>query len=200
MQKYKEHGISIGISRVKDNFFIKLKIAGTLTHADYKMMIPMIDNAIKGISKPQIKVLIDALKFEGWETRALWDDFKFGLGHLELFTKIAFVGNKKWEEYSIKISNWFMIGDIKYFQNMDDAVVWINTEKPKLNVIQKELNSREEEIKKSLELLFKANMKITDWDIPEVNDQEAAEILLDILSNKLDDIKKDVKEGKYKNY
>ena len=98
MQKYIEHGISIGINRVEDQFFIKLKIDGTLTHKDYKMMVPMIDNAIKGVNEPQIKLLVDALDFDGWEVQAIWDDLKFSLGHLELFTKIAFVGNKKWEE------------------------------------------------------------------------------------------------------
>ena len=35
-----------------------------------------------------------------------------------------------------------------------------------LDVIQKELYSRKDEIERSLELLFKTNMKITDWDVP----------------------------------
>ena len=89
---------------------------------------------------------------------------------------------------------------IEYFETMDDAINWINTQKPKLDAVQKELQGRESEIQKSLEILFKANMKITDWDVPEANDQQAAEILVDILSKKLDEIKLDVKNGKYKNY
>ncbi len=200
MSKYIEHGISIGISRVEDVFFMKLKIDGTLTHKDYEVMIPMIENAIKGVEEPKIKVLVDAINFNGWDAHSLWDDLKFGLSHIKLFTKIAFVGNKKWEEYAIKISNWFMIGDIKYFENMDNAIVWINAKELKKDVIEKELDNREDEIKNSLELLFKANMKITDWDVPEANDQEAAEILIDILSKKLDNIRADVKNGKYKYY
>jgi len=69
-----------------------------------------------------------------------------------------------------------------------------------LDVIQKELYSRKDEIERSLELLFKTNMKITDWDVPEANDQEAAEILVKILSDKLDTIKDDIKSKKYLNY
>ena len=69
-----------------------------------------------------------------------------------------------------------------------------------LDVIQKELYSRKDEIERSLELLFKTNMKITDWDVPEANDQEAAEILVKILSDKLDAIKDDIKSKKYLNY
>lgn len=200
MKKEIEQGISIGINKSEDTFFIKLTINGRLTHEDYEIMIPMIENAIKGIDRPQIKLLVDALDFDGLDIHAIWDDIKFSLTHLELFKKIAFVGNKKWEKEAIKISNWFMIGDIEYFENMGDAIDWINTEKPKLSNIEREFNSREDEIRKSLELLFKANMKITDWDVPEVNDEEAAKILINILSKKLDDIKEDVKNGQYKNY
>ncbi|MEA3552953.1 MAG: STAS/SEC14 domain-containing protein [Campylobacterota bacterium] len=195
-----EHGISIGINRVDDTVFIKLKIDGTLTHEDYKMMTPMIENSVKGIEHPKVKVLVDALDFDGWEMEVLWDDLKFSLGHIELFNKIAFVGNKKWEEYAVKISNWFMIGDIEYFENMDDALNWINSEKPKRDMVEKEIDSRENEISKALELLFKANMKITNWDVPEANDQKVAEMIVDILSKKLDEIKNDVKNGKYKYY
>lgn len=64
----------------------------------------------------------------------------------------------------------------------------------------KEFESRRSEIEKALELLFKANMKISDWDIPEADDTEAATILLAILQEKLDAIREDVKSGKYTNY
>jgi len=69
-----------------------------------------------------------------------------------------------------------------------------------MGVIQKELESRKAEIQKSMQLLFKANMKITDWDVPEANDKEAANILVDILQEVLDEIKADVSAGKYDYY
>ncbi len=200
MSLQKEHGISIGISRINNTFFMKLTINGTLTHKDYEFMIPMIENAIKDIEEPEMIALIDARNFNGIEAQAMWDDLKFGLSHLELFKKIAFIGNKQWEEYAVKISDIFMIGDIKYFNNFQDAMNWVVTTKPKLDIIQKELLSRKEDIKDSLEDLFKKHMKITNWDVPEANNQESAEILIDILSKKLDEIKIDVVNGKYKYY
>jgi len=69
-----------------------------------------------------------------------------------------------------------------------------------MDVIQKELESRKSEIKKAMELIFKANMKITDWDVPEADDSEAANILLKILQETLDEIKADVTAGKYDYY
>ena len=69
-----------------------------------------------------------------------------------------------------------------------------------MDVIQKELESRKAEIRSSMKLLFKANMKITDWDVPEADDNEAAKILLKILQEALDEIKEDVVAGKYDYY
>ena len=69
-----------------------------------------------------------------------------------------------------------------------------------MDIIQKELQSRKSEIRKEMEALFKVNMKITDWDIPEADDNEAAKILIAILQEALDEIKEDVLAGKYDYY
>jgi len=69
-----------------------------------------------------------------------------------------------------------------------------------MDPIQKELESRRKEIAKELELLFKANMKITDWDIPEADDRQAAKALLQILREALDKIEADIEAGKYDHY
>ena len=68
------------------------------------------------------------------------------------------------------------------------------------NATQKDLQNRLDEIRDELESLFESNLKITDWNVPEADDQDAAETLIDILQKKLDEIKQDVKDGKYKNY
>ncbi len=69
-----------------------------------------------------------------------------------------------------------------------------------MDVIQKELVSRKSEIEAAVELLFKANMKITDWDVPEADDKEGAKILLDMMQEKIDAIRADVAAGKYDYY
>ncbi len=68
------------------------------------------------------------------------------------------------------------------------------------NAVTKELAVRKVEIEKELELLFKANMKITDWDVPEGDDTEAADIILKIMDKKIQELRADVKAGKYENY
>ncbi|WP_457743929.1 hypothetical protein [Sulfurimonas sp.] len=68
------------------------------------------------------------------------------------------------------------------------------------DAVIKELAVRKAEIEKELEILFKVNMKITDWDVPEGDDTEAADIILNIMDKKLQELRADVKAGKYKNY
>ncbi len=69
-----------------------------------------------------------------------------------------------------------------------------------MNALDKELQSRKAEIKKELELLFKTNMKITDWDVPEVDDHAAAQMLAAIMQEALDELKENIKAGTYDFY
>lgn len=123
--KIRKHGIFIGIKKIEDNFFIKMKLEGKLTHEDYETMIPAIEDAIKNTPNAKLNILVNGLELEGWEIQAAWDDLKFGLKHSKEFNKIAYVGTKTWEEYGIKISNWFFNGEIKYFENEQSAIKWL---------------------------------------------------------------------------
>ncbi|MEA3383997.1 MAG: hypothetical protein U9Q20_04910 [Campylobacterota bacterium] len=64
----------------------------------------------------------------------------------------------------------------------------------------KEINSRKIDIENQLEDLFKKNMKITDWDVPEADDNTAAQMIVKIMEDKLKLIKEDVDNGKYDFY
>jgi hypothetical protein len=119
------HGLSIGIERIDNDFFLSLKAIGKLTHEDYEKINPMIDSALEGVKDPKVKVFVDGSGFEGWELRAAWDDFKLGLKHGNSFVKIAIFGNKKWQEYAAKIGSWFISGEVKFFEDSDEAWSWL---------------------------------------------------------------------------
>jgi hypothetical protein len=120
------HGLSIGMERIGDNFFLTFKIVGKLTHEDYKQITPIIDSALEGVKKPKVKALMDISELDGFELRAAWDDFKIGLKHGFDFEKIAILGEQKWVEYSAKISSWFMSGEMKQFNSINEAIIWLN--------------------------------------------------------------------------
>ena len=119
------HGLTIGTENIGNEIFLSLKACGKLTHEDYNRINPMVDAALEGVKDPKIKAYIDASQLEGWEARAAWDDFKFGLKHGRQFEKIAIFGNKKWQEYSVKIGSWFVSGEVKYFEDEDEALEWL---------------------------------------------------------------------------
>jgi hypothetical protein len=126
--KVKSHGISIGMERVDSNIFLSMKAVGKLTHEDYQTFTPMIESSLEAVTHPHVKALLDITEFDGWEIRAIWDDFKIGLKHGNEFDKIAVVGNKPWEHVMTTIGRWFMSGEMKYFENTDEALGWLKDE------------------------------------------------------------------------
>jgi hypothetical protein len=119
------HGLSIGIERVDSQFFLSLKAVGKLTHDDYNKINPLIDSALDGVKDPEVSVFIDGSELEGWEPRAAWDDFRLGLRHGNKFVKIAIYGNKQWQEYAAKMASWVVSGDVKFFDDLDEAFNWL---------------------------------------------------------------------------
>lgn len=69
-----------------------------------------------------------------------------------------------------------------------------------LTMTEKEIYDRTEAIEEQLELLFKTNMKITNWDVPESDDKKAAEMIIEILERKVTKLRDDVINGKYDYY
>ncbi|WP_321311201.1 STAS/SEC14 domain-containing protein [Halarcobacter sp.] len=124
--KLKKHGLSIGIERIEDKFYLTLKAIGTLTHEDYETIIPIINSTLNGVKEPKIKALIDCSQLEGWELQAAWDDLKLGLQHGNEFEKIAILKSKEWIKIGAKISSWFMSGEIKSFEDENEAYSWLN--------------------------------------------------------------------------
>ena len=122
----KKHGLSVGIERIDSNFFLSFKAVGTLTHEDYEKITPLIDAALDGVKDPHINALFDISEFDGWELQAAWDDFKIGLKHGFDFDKIAIYGKNGWIEYAVNITSWFISGEAKEFDSIEEALLWLN--------------------------------------------------------------------------
>jgi len=121
------HGISVGIERTGNDFYMTLTVIGKLTHADYEVITPMLDSALEGINEPQIKAFVDVTRLEGWELKAAWDDFKIGLKHGNKFVRIAVYGSKPWLEWMGKIAGWFVSSEIEYFEDEKSAIEWLQS-------------------------------------------------------------------------
>ncbi len=119
------HGLSIGIERIDQEFFLTFTVVGKLTHDDYARIIPMIDGALAEVKDPQVKVFLDASELQGWELRAAWDDFKLGLKYGNAFVKVAILGSKKWQEVAARVGTWFIGGEMKFFTEEQAALSWL---------------------------------------------------------------------------
>ncbi|WP_372873232.1 STAS/SEC14 domain-containing protein [Shewanella sp.] len=121
-----KHGLTIGVERHgQDDFFVVLKVVGTLTHEDYERMVPVLEGAIKGVKDPDIYMLVDTTELDGWEARAMWDDLKLGIKHGRHFEKIAVVGRTGWQEWLTMFADWFTPADAKFFVDRQDALDWL---------------------------------------------------------------------------
>lgn len=57
--------------------------------------------------------------------------------------------------------------------------------------LEKELEKMHKSIKTEMNLIFKANMRIFDWDLPENDEKKAATAILEVMQKALDDLKKE---------
>ncbi len=121
------HGLSLGIERINNNIVMVIKAQGKLTHDDYALMTPMLDSSMAGVDKPNLKVLVDITEFEGWDLRAMWDDFKLGVKYGSDFGKIAIYGHKNWQALAAKVGSWFISGEIQTFEDIEQAIEWLNS-------------------------------------------------------------------------
>ena len=121
--------MTIGISRIDQNFYLKLKAFGRLTHEDYELIVPMVDEVLMEVKERRIRVLLDATELDDWDLRAAWDDLKLGIKYGSEFTKIAIVCDKPWDKALAKIAGWFISGKIKYFEKYFDATEWLQIDK-----------------------------------------------------------------------
>ena len=65
---------------------------------------------------------------------------------------------------------------------------------------EQEIDKMQGEITTEVRAVFKANMKIFDWDIPENDDKKSAQLIIDVMQKAIDGLKSEIKAGKYDNY
>ena len=123
--KQQRHGLSVGIERAGNHFFLSLKACGKLTHEDYQVITPMIDSALAGVTEPKVNAFIDGSELEGWEPRAAWDDFRLGLKHGNEFERVAIYGNRRWQKVAARVASWVVSGEVRFFDDADEAMDWL---------------------------------------------------------------------------
>jgi len=102
---------------------------GTVTGEDYeKVLIPALQAKLETQKKIRLLYHLDK-DFTGFTAGAMWDDAKFGLGHLTAFEAIAIVTDVVWITDAVKLFGFFLRCPVKVFGNnkLIEAEEWVTT-------------------------------------------------------------------------
>lgn len=115
------------IERIVTGFprLVAFKLQGILHDDDYRTFVPAIEAELANHGKLRLLAYLE--DFEGWDLRAAWDDFSFGLKHYDDFDRFAVVGDRAWEKWMAKLGKAFTAAEVRYFSHadMDQAWAWL---------------------------------------------------------------------------
>jgi hypothetical protein len=106
---------------------IGLDFKGLITSRDYtETLVPLVTNKIKKHDKIKLICVLGDY-FDGYSAGAMWDDLRFGLGHLATFSKLALVTDEDWIRHGAKFFGSLMRTEIMVFHNSElgEAKSWI---------------------------------------------------------------------------
>ena len=104
--------------------FVAIKVIDKLTELDFEIIAPLLVAEIEEYHK--IALFVEMEDFHGWTAGALWADTKFDLKHHKDFSRIAIVGDQKWEEWMATLAKPFTAAAVRYFDvhERDAALRW----------------------------------------------------------------------------
>lgn len=104
--------------------FVAIEVSGKLAELDFEILAPLLQAEIEEYNK--IALFIEMKDFHGWTAGALWADTKFDIKHHGDFSRIALVGDQKWEEWMAVLSKPFTSADVRYYDasERDVALRW----------------------------------------------------------------------------
>jgi hypothetical protein len=104
---------------------LEVVVSGKLAHEDYVRFAPEVDRMVAKHGK--VRILMDMVDFHGWEPSALWDETKFTFKHYSHISRIAMVGDKKWEHLMSLVCHPFTRAEVRYFEwaHLLDARKWV---------------------------------------------------------------------------
>ena len=104
---------------------LRVRASGKLRDEDFAKLFPLIDAAVAARGK--CRLLIELHDFHGWDLHGLWDDFKFHATQCSGIERIAYVGEKAWQKWMIRLARAFPGVAVRYFDASEaDAVrAWL---------------------------------------------------------------------------
>lgn len=118
--------MTVEVLRVGDGV-IEFAVSGKLTEQQLAGAQKRVADLVRQQGK--VRILVNTEGFDGWEQGGTWDDFSFEEEFDPFIEKMAFIGDRKWEELILVFSNKaFREFPIEYFDSADAdmARAWLN--------------------------------------------------------------------------
>jgi SpoIIAA-like len=109
----------IQLDEVNGGKVLVIRVSGKLEKADYGLLVPAFERLVQQHGK--LRVLFDMAGFHGWDARAAWEDFKFGVAHFADIERLAMVGETRWQHGMATFCRPFTKAIVRYFDHTDAA-------------------------------------------------------------------------------
>ena len=105
---------------------VAIRLTGTLERKDYDQLVPVLESKINEFGKIDLYWEMEGVT--GWDPGAAWQDIKFDVKHVNSFRKVAIVGDRKWEEWIVRMIKPFTTAEISYFDSGQkaEAMAWVS--------------------------------------------------------------------------
>lgn len=119
---------ALEVEEKRQGRIIEVQVTGKLEKKDYEEFVPEVERRIKEHGK--LRILFHMRDFHGWTAGALWEDLKFDVKHFNDIERVAFVGERKWEQGMAIFCKPFTTARIRYFDQsrLEEAREWIEAD------------------------------------------------------------------------
>lgn len=115
------------IDGLPDNV-LGIEANGEVTGADYEsVLMPAIEEML--VQQKCLRFLYHlGENFIGFDAKAIWDDAKVGLAHLNAWERVAVVTDVGWIRMAMKVFGFTIPGQVRIFSNsdMEEARRWLS--------------------------------------------------------------------------
>ncbi len=115
----------IQLSEDSDGRFLVIHVTGKLVKADYGQFVAEFERRLK--EQGTLRVLFDMTGLHGWDAGAMWEDIKFDVKHFADISRLAMVGDRKWQQGMAEFFKPFTKATARYFDRaaIADARSWL---------------------------------------------------------------------------
>ncbi|MGO8718434.1 MAG: STAS/SEC14 domain-containing protein [Acidobacteriaceae bacterium] len=115
----------IQLSEENEGKILIIHVTGKLVKADYAYFVVEFERLLG--KHGRLCVLFDMTGFHGWDAGAMWEDVKFDVKHFADISRLAMVGDKKWQHGIAEFFKPFTKATTRYFDHTEgvEARKWL---------------------------------------------------------------------------